>query len=211
MTDTVVVRIIAKPIGLWLAYDQAEDSVFDSILVGTTACRDYKVHNYTGGSVTVTDLHLDGIFSAGGPWQKGTHFSVSESPTLPHTIANDDSMSFSICYTPPVAAVDNDTLLVLAGDSVLKDHFIGTSYAPASVKRTSEEDRVSVFPNPSSSRIYISGLPDGESFTIIDALGRQLVRGILRSDFIDIPSCSTGLYTIVFRTGERASFIKLEP
>ena len=208
-TDTVVVRIIATPVGLWLAPDPAPGSVFDSIAVGETACRGYKIHNYTGYKAGLSGLDLEGVFSTGGPWQAGTHCSISNGPILPRMIANQDSLSFSVCYNPTVVATENDTLYVFVDDTVLTDRFTASSITPLSVESTLQENPVKVFPNPSASRLYISGISDGESFTIIDALGREVVRDVLRSGAIDIMGCSAGVYTIVFNSGERASFIKL--
>ncbi|HET9135916.1 MAG TPA: T9SS type A sorting domain-containing protein [Candidatus Kapabacteria bacterium] len=215
-TDTVMVRIMGGyhlPLPDLPITPYPEESDFDSVLVGTTICKEYHIHNASGGNITVTNFRIDGIFTpTGGSPHKETHFSIDASSPLPYTMLNNDSMSFTICYSPQAAGIDDDSLWIMNEDTLLGGvRFIGSSIAGSGVQRIADVDHVIIFPNPVRSHLYTSGIPEDGSYTIIDAIGREVIRETSHSNVIDVSNCHSGLYTIIFSSGRRANFIKLDP
>ena len=71
------------------------------------------------------------------------------------------------------------------------------------------EDNITLYPNPSSSFIKISGLKERGKYTLFDSLGRRISNNeIGNNESINIQNLDTGLYFIKFESGSTLKFIK---
>lgn len=68
---------------------------------------------------------------------------------------------------------------------------------------------IQLFPNPSSDFIIISNLEKIETFSILNTLGQEVVKGkIINDEKIDISNFKNGLYFLRFENGNTIKFIK---
>ncbi|OGS77097.1 MAG: hypothetical protein A3G95_03270 [Flavobacteria bacterium RIFCSPLOWO2_12_FULL_31_7] len=73
----------------------------------------------------------------------------------------------------------------------------------------SENNPISIFPNPTTSIITISGLLNSETYAIYDMMGRQLQNGVLNNnDTINLENFATGKYLLKFSNGVTSSILK---
>ena len=71
------------------------------------------------------------------------------------------------------------------------------------------ENKLSLFPNPSSNFIIVSNLKSTESYLIINQIGQEIKRGIISNkEKIDIRNFTNGLYFLKFDNGITTKFIK---
>lgn len=71
------------------------------------------------------------------------------------------------------------------------------------------ENKLSLFPNPSSDFISVSNLKSTESYLIINQIGKEIKRGIISNqEKIDIRNFTNGLYFLKFENGNAIKFIK---
>lgn len=217
-TEVVRVRIIgtsnANPAIELYMQDLEPQIDYDTLRVGTSRCKQYRLTNFSGIDKTITELRMYGYFYPGGsmPRELLTNFSLKDAPTLPYLLRKGDSVDFSVCYNPKMVGGDDDTLLVMAGDTLLHvERFYGSSIPASSVKHIVGAEDTRVFPNPAQSRIEVLGIAAGTSYTITDALGRLVHRGIMKTNTIDISYCTPGLNRITFSNGRQAVFVKQGP
>ncbi|WP_292943818.1 T9SS type A sorting domain-containing protein [Olleya sp. UBA1516] len=72
-----------------------------------------------------------------------------------------------------------------------------------------ENKNIQLFPNPSSDFIIISNLEKIETFSILNTLGQEVVKGkIINDEKIDISNFKNGLYFLRFENGNTLKFIK---
>lgn len=72
-----------------------------------------------------------------------------------------------------------------------------------------ENKNIQLFPNPSSDFIIISNLEKIETFSILNTLGQEVVKGkIINDEKIDISNFKNGLYFLRFENGNTIKFIK---
>lgn len=78
-----------------------------------------------------------------------------------------------------------------------------------SVDDINENEKVKLFPNPSSNFIQISGLYERINYKIFNVLGAEIKNGITsNNEQIDIRSFTKGLYFLKFDNGNTIKFIK---
>lgn len=78
-----------------------------------------------------------------------------------------------------------------------------------SVDNINENEKVKLFPNPSSDIIQISGLSEDMNYKIFNVLGTQVRNGVFtNNDQIDIRNFANGLYYLKFENGNTIKFIK---
>ncbi len=71
------------------------------------------------------------------------------------------------------------------------------------------KDHVSIFPNPTTNSINISGLTNTESYTIYDVMGRTLLNGILPSNnTINLENFTNGNYYLKLSNGLTYTVVK---
>ncbi|MEN3322683.1 T9SS type A sorting domain-containing protein [Mariniflexile soesokkakense] len=72
-----------------------------------------------------------------------------------------------------------------------------------------ERRKVSLFPNPSNDYITISNLQEKENYSIINALGQEVLKGnIINKEGIDIRNLNNGLYYLKLENKNTLKFIK---
>ena len=70
-------------------------------------------------------------------------------------------------------------------------------------------DKVKLYPNPSSDFIKISGLNKNENFSIYNLLGEKIINGVIgTNEAIDISYFSDGLYFLKLHNGYMIKFLK---
>lgn len=70
-------------------------------------------------------------------------------------------------------------------------------------------NKISLYPNPSSNSIQISGLTGVENYTIYNVVGKEISKGVISLDEkIDVKNYSNGLYFLKFENGNTIKFIK---
>jgi len=70
-------------------------------------------------------------------------------------------------------------------------------------------NKIKIFPNPSNSFIYISGLKKLEMYTIYNMLGTKIsVGNVSDNEKIDIYNLNSGIYFLKFKSGNALKFIK---
>ena len=78
-----------------------------------------------------------------------------------------------------------------------------------SVDDINENEKVKLFPNPSSNFIQISGISERIKFKIINVLGAEIKNGIASNNKkIDIRDFTNGLYFLKFENGNTIKFLK---
>ena len=71
------------------------------------------------------------------------------------------------------------------------------------------ENSISVFPNPASSAITVSGITNQETYRIYNVLGAETATGVIsNNESISIQDLSNGLYLINFDNGNNIKFLK---
>ncbi len=69
--------------------------------------------------------------------------------------------------------------------------------------------KISIFPNPANSFITLSNLKESEIYTIVNALGQEILKGsIIVNDKIDIRNLNKGLYYLKLGNGTTRIFMK---
>ncbi|MDG1159570.1 MAG: T9SS type A sorting domain-containing protein [Flavobacteriales bacterium] len=126
------------------------------------------------------------------------------------TIASQWS-SFQFSFTAPnnglyltVMQKNTNTL----GSWNIIDNF-SLSNGTLSIDDLNFENKLSLFPNPSSNFIIVSNLKSTESYLIINQIGQEIKRGIISNkEKIDIRNFTNGLYFLKFDNGITTKFIK---
>lgn len=69
--------------------------------------------------------------------------------------------------------------------------------------------KTTIYPNPATNSIIVSGLKNKENYTIYNLIGTEILKGtILDNGEIEINSFSNGLYVLKFENGHTVQFIK---
>ncbi|MBS1740240.1 MAG: T9SS type A sorting domain-containing protein [Bacteroidetes bacterium] len=84
---------------------------------------------------------------------------------------------------------------------------LGIDLASTGVEDISEQESLSVYPNPAQGSLSISGMNKG-AYQISDMVGKMLLQGSYAGKGIDISSLSQGVYLIQITTGERKQTLK---
>ncbi|MBS1775703.1 MAG: T9SS type A sorting domain-containing protein, partial [Bacteroidetes bacterium] len=84
---------------------------------------------------------------------------------------------------------------------------LGIDLASTGVEDISEQESLSVYPNPAQGTLSISGMNKG-AYQISDMVGKMLLQGSYAGKGIDISSLSQGVYLIQITTGERKQTLK---
>lgn len=73
-----------------------------------------------------------------------------------------------------------------------------------------ENNKLIIYPNPTTNFITVSGLLNSEAYVIYDMMGRKLQNGILNDNdnTIDIENLATGKYLLQFSNGATSSILK---
>ena len=84
------------------------------------------------------------------------------------------------------------------------------NYASKIITKTdgSTKNLINFYPNPSSNKIFISGIQSKFSFEIIDALGNSITNGIYSTSGIDIKNIKEGIYFLLINGISYKIFIK---
>ncbi|WP_161792614.1 T9SS type A sorting domain-containing protein [Psychroserpens damuponensis] len=70
-------------------------------------------------------------------------------------------------------------------------------------------DTLSLFPNPSSTNIFIRGLKQREAYVMYNTLGEKVLEGYIeKHESINVASIKTGLYFVKLNSGQSLKFIK---
>lgn len=84
--------------------------------------------------------------------------------------------------------------------SIMIRPVVGAGYF-IGVNENLEDDTVFVYPNPSSSKIHISGVDDGQSIVLYDMTGRMVLQEDFRTD-LSIAGLRSGIYLLQITTKE---------
>lgn len=89
----------------------------------------------------------------------------------------------------------------------------GNSYAyykPTEIKKLPINNELSVYPNPATNWIGISGIETESTYSITDILGKQYTQGILgkTNKPIDISMLPAGMYTVTVNSGNEIKHLK---
>lgn len=134
--------------------------------------------------------------------------SISSDPNIPQ--------NYEVTLTPAILAAyaigGNNTLSVMTTNSITFQCFYGADIVVNSGTLDVENfglNVINVYPNPTSDFITITGLKNSESYKIYDALGTEILGGIISdNEKIDIKNYSIGLYFFKFENGNTIKFIK---
>lgn len=78
-----------------------------------------------------------------------------------------------------------------------------------SVEDFKETNKISLYPNPSSHYINISGLKSQVAYEVYDTLGAQILKGnVSAGEAIDIQNLTSGIYFLTLESGNTMKFIK---
>lgn len=130
--------------------------------------------------------------------------------------------SFTVNWTTPLVIntevfymlnTNNITLNVPSGTEALYEaNAVWTTFNPINGFLSSEDfnpTKVSIYPNPTTNYITVSGLLNSESYVIYDMMGRQLQNGVLNNnDTINIENLATGKYLLQFSNGATSTILK---
>ena len=96
------------------------------------------------------------------------------------------------------------------GELVNIDSFAWGPERALSIENASlNENSISVFPNPASSTITVSGITEEENYQIYNVLGAEIARGtVSNNETISINNFSNGLYLINFDNRNAIKFLK---
>ena len=73
----------------------------------------------------------------------------------------------------------------------------------------SEDNHISIYPNPTTNYIKVSGVLNSETYVIFDMMGRQLQNGVLNiNDTINVENLATGKYLLQFSNGATSTILK---
>lgn len=105
-----------------------------------------------------------------------------------------------------------DELIISAtgnGDYLALDAFTWGAEVLSTNNFEIAQNRINIFPNPSSEFITISGIKKVESYKIYNVLGSLMVKGIIHDlEKINIQNLNNGLYFLKFDKGNSIKFIK---
>ena len=130
--------------------------------------------------------------------------SVTVNWTTPPTVGSD---LFSSSHIPTIP------LYVPAGTEALYEGAaVWTNFNSINAILSSEDfnqSKISVYPNPTTNFITVSGLLNSEAYVIYDMMGRKLQNGILNNnDTINIENLATGKYLLQFSNGATSYILK---
>ena len=96
------------------------------------------------------------------------------------------------------------------GELVNIDSFAWGPERALSIENASlNENSISVFPNPASNTITVSGITEEENYQIYNVLGAEIARGtVSNNETISINNFSNGLYLINFDNRNAIKFLK---
>ena len=70
-------------------------------------------------------------------------------------------------------------------------------------------EKITLFPNPSSTHVSLSNLQKERYFTVHDIMGKQLIEGTISNyEYLDISHLSNGMYYLRLDNGTTAQFMK---
>ncbi|AUS07164.1 T9SS type A sorting domain-containing protein [Pseudotamlana carrageenivorans] len=106
-------------------------------------------------------------------------------------------------YTSGTAWVNSkvSSLMDLSFSVSISDNALGA-------EAFNKDNKISIFPNPASEFITISNMAVSENYSILNALGQEIISGITGNNEIDIRSLNNGLYFLKFEKGAVLKFIK---
>lgn len=125
--------------------------------------------------------------------------------TGPFTAATKDAWLQRI-HTLTNWSSNNDTVfshndIASGASSVTVDGALGVS--------SLENNKIKIFPNPSSDFIQILGVLENRKFTLYNTLGTEIKKGVLTSSRqIDIRNLTVGFYFLNFDNGKTLKFLK---
>lgn len=134
-------------------------------------------------------------------------FLSGRSTYLPQEEYGENSITSSdLTFAYNIGAHDS---LFVCPDESLDSRSLSTSKSPL-VSTTFKDDSISIWPNPSSSNIYITGLNSSTPYQIYDLQGQKLLKGILSASdsSITISKLRPGMYILTLPGGERAQTFK---
>tara|TARA_R110002096_G_C14409914_1_gene708183 strand:+ start:87 stop:857 length:771 start_codon:yes stop_codon:yes gene_type:complete len=131
--------------------------------------------------------------------------------TVPGAIGTETTRDFT--SITQFADVDEIRIAIADDGSFggLRIESITTDTPTLSIDEISSTDKIkaSLFPNPSTNFIQISGLIKKENYRIFGVLGAEIKNGIVsENEQIDIRSFTNGLYFLKFENGNTLKFLK---
>ncbi len=105
-----------------------------------------------------------------------------------------------------------DELIISAtgnGDYLALDAFTWGAETLSTNMFEFEQNKVKIFPNPSTDFIEISGLDKTTNYKLHDILGKEIKKGIIsNNEIINIQNLTNGMYFLKFGNGNTIKFIK---
>ncbi|MEO6940945.1 MAG: T9SS type A sorting domain-containing protein [Candidatus Kapaibacterium sp.] len=148
------------------------DSVFTS--------RTFSFRNNSSSAVAIDSIKL----------RKGGPFSLSQLPTLPHSVAPGDSIRIQIGFFTQVLDPQRDQLIVATDNPILTQAFslegMRKRFQNAvQIPRTANQFNIDVTPNPSRGRVTVSTSPLIKGLVeVFDLLGRSIARSPLSDRWV---------------------------
>lgn len=181
---------------------------------GTISSGSFNIYdgNTNSGTPIYTQAHPDIVISGiGDP----INFDISE--IVPLAIGNQYTFEFTTAYsfyysyatdTYPDGETWLDGTGALTGYDLSFTATISPETVTVGVKRF-ENDKISIFPNPTSDAVILSGLKSETTYTIYDMLGTEILKGTTTANKkINIQNFSNGLYVLEFENGNTLKFVK---
>ncbi len=148
------------------------DSVFTS--------RTFSFKNNSNSVVAIDSIKL----------RKGGPFSLSQLPTLPHSLAQGDSIRIQIGFFTQVTDPERDELIVSTNDPILTQSFSlegmrKKDLSAVQVPTLAKQFNVDVMPNPSRGRVTVLTSPLIKGLVeVFDLLGRSIARSPLSDRWV---------------------------
>jgi len=179
-------------------------------------------------NVWITRANNQGIFNIVTEPSYSDFFSPSDTEWAFGTTVDIGSLTFDnwedTSGSNPPSLVNQDMVLHLITDDIyIEIKFLSWQSGGAgggfSYERSTNQDlstgefelneKITLYPNPSSEQIKIKGLNHSETYTIYNIIGSEINNGIINDNgFIDIQNLNTGLYFLKIENRIILKFLK---
>ncbi|TXE07207.1 choice-of-anchor D domain-containing protein [Seonamhaeicola algicola] len=185
--------------------DTTDNTDFGSVATSSSIIKEFTIYN-----TNTEQLVLNGTPTIDITGTNAADFVVTKQPNL--AINAGESTTFEITFTPTAIGVKTANISIAnndVGENPYNFSIQGEGENTLDVELPKKEEFLVLYPNPVDNYLYVKGLKETTSFSVVNIIGKQVLSGKVKPNtYVELENLVHGVYIIKLKGHSPVKFIK---